>query len=98
MTRTSDRINWNTIQFILENAVFLLVGLQIRSLIEAVNSHPELSLGATVGLGLLATALLIALRFLWVGPLILLLRRAADLTLKVRTAESQTALPDRQAR
>jgi monovalent cation/hydrogen antiporter len=74
VTRTSDRINWNTIQFILENAVFLLVGLQIRFLVEEVNEHPELSLGATIALGLLATALLIALRFLWVGPLVLLLR------------------------
>ncbi|MGT2425773.1 cation:proton antiporter [Amnibacterium kyonggiense] len=74
VTRSSDRINWNTIQFLLENAVFLLVGLQIRSLIEEVDQQPELSLGATVGLGLLATALLIALRFLWVGPLVLLLK------------------------
>ncbi|MBW4041289.1 MAG: sodium:proton antiporter [Acidobacteria bacterium] len=74
VTRTSDRINWNTIQFLLENAVFLLVGLQIRALVEDVNADPSLSLGATIGLGLLATALLIALRFLWVGPLVLLLR------------------------
>jgi NhaP-type Na+/H+ or K+/H+ antiporter len=74
VTRTSDRINWNTIQFLLENAVFLLVGLQIRSLVEEANTDPSLSLGATIGLGLLATGLLIALRFLWVGPLVLLLR------------------------
>lgn len=84
VTRTSDRINWNTIQFLLENAVFLLVGLQIRSLIDDVNSDGELSLGATVGIGLLATALLIALRFLWVGPLVLLLK------LRERHAESST--------
>ncbi|MGN6444662.1 cation:proton antiporter, partial [Amnibacterium sp.] len=74
VTRTSDRINWSTIQFILENAVFLLVGLQVRRLVEAVNADPSMSLEETVVIGLLATALLIALRFLWVGPLILLLR------------------------
>lgn len=74
VTRSSDRINWNTIQFLLENAVFLLVGLQIRALVEDVNTDPSLSLEATIGLGLLATAVLIGLRFLWVGPLVLLLR------------------------
>ena len=84
VTRSSDRINWNTIQFLLENAVFLLVGLQIRSLIEDVNAKPMLSLGATVALGLLATAILIALRFLWVGPLVLLLR------LREQRAEART--------
>ena len=84
VTRTADRINWNTIQFLLENAVFLLVGLQIRSLVDQANEDPSLSLGATVGLGLLATALLIALRFLWVGPLVLLLR------LREQRAEART--------
>jgi CPA1 family monovalent cation:H+ antiporter len=85
VTRTSDRINWSTIQFLLENAVFLLVGLQIRSVIEEVNAESSaLSLQATIGLGLLATALLIALRFLWVGPLVLLLK------LRERHAEAST--------
>jgi monovalent cation/hydrogen antiporter len=85
VTRTSDRINWNTIQFLLENAVFLLIGLQIRGLIEDVNTDSsELSLEATIIIGLLATALLIALRFLWVGPLVLLLR------LREQHAEART--------
>lgn len=78
VTRTSDRINWSTIQFLLENAVFLLIGLQIRSLVEQVVNPPQgtetLSLEATIGIGLLTTALLILVRFLWVGPLVLLLR------------------------
>jgi CPA1 family monovalent cation:H+ antiporter len=88
VTRTSDRINWNTIQFLLENAVFLLIGLQIRSLVEQVVHAPPgrdtLSLGETIGLGLLATALLILLRFLWLGPLVLLLR------LREQRAEART--------
>lgn len=86
VTRTTDRINWNTIQFLLENTVFLLIGLQIRTLIEQVNEEnehptvvgngvvPFLSVEAAFGIGLLATVLLILLRFLWVGPLVLLLR------------------------
>lgn len=88
VTRTSDRINWNTIQFLLENAVFLLIGLQIRSLVEEVLEAPAgedaLSLSATIGIGLLATALLIVLRFLWLGPLVLLLR------LREQRAEART--------
>ena len=85
VTRTSDRINWSTIQFLLENAVFLLIGLQIRGLIEQVNQESNrLSVEATFALGLLATALLILLRFLWVGPLVLLLK------LREQHAEAET--------
>ena len=91
VTRNSDRINWSTIQFLLENAVFLLIGLQVRSLIEQVNEAERssggsaaLSLEATLGIGLLATVLLVLLRFLWVGPLVLLLR------LREQHAESST--------
>lgn len=32
-SRLSERMNWATIQFLLENAVFLLIGLQARSII-----------------------------------------------------------------
>ena len=31
--RISDRLNWRTIQFLLENGVFLLIGLELRSLV-----------------------------------------------------------------
>lgn len=34
-SRLSERINWTTIQFLLENTVFLLIGLQARRLLEA---------------------------------------------------------------
>lgn len=33
MSRMSARINWNTAQFLLENTVFLLIGLQMRSIV-----------------------------------------------------------------
>jgi CPA1 family monovalent cation:H+ antiporter len=32
-SRLSERINWTTVQFILENAVFLMIGLQMRRLV-----------------------------------------------------------------
>lgn len=67
--RISDRINWRTIQFLLESAVFLLIGLEIRTLIEHVDPS-ILGVGESIAIGLLATVALVFLRFLWVGPLV----------------------------
>ena len=36
-SRIAENINWRTVQFVLENAVFLLIGLQVRDLIDSVN-------------------------------------------------------------
>ena len=41
--RLSQRSNWDTVQFLLENSVFLLIGLQVRTIIEGVRDD---SLGA----------------------------------------------------
>jgi Na+/H+ antiporter len=35
-SRRNERINWETIQFLLENSVFLLIGLQVRSILDGV--------------------------------------------------------------
>ncbi|MCC9197396.1 sodium:proton antiporter [Arthrobacter sp. zg-Y820] len=71
--RINDSVNWHTVQFLLENGVFLLMGLELRYLVENIN--PDLlTVGESVGIGLAVTALLILLRFAWMGPLILLLR------------------------
>ncbi len=66
-SRLSQRTNWATVQFLLENAVFLLIGLQVRSIIDAAAMD---SLGAvrawtTAGIVLLAV---IVLRPVWVFP------------------------------
>ncbi|NQX12415.1 sodium:proton antiporter [Microbacteriaceae bacterium VKM Ac-2855] len=68
--RISDRINWRTVQFLLENAVFLVIGLEIKTLIEHVDDPEVLSVPASFALGALATGALIVVRFLWVTPLI----------------------------
>lgn len=65
--RLSERINWATTQFVLENAVFLLIGLQVREVLDAV-SRSSLSGGRLLlvcGGVLLAT---IVSRFVWVFP------------------------------
>ncbi|MEP6979786.1 MAG: Na+/H+ antiporter [Nakamurella sp.] len=66
-SRLSERINWATVQFLLENSVFLLIGLQVKRIIEAAQGD---SLGAARiwwGCGLVLLAVLV-LRPLWVFP------------------------------
>jgi CPA1 family monovalent cation:H+ antiporter len=37
-SRISENINWRTVQFLLENVVFLLIGLQVRRLLDGVRA------------------------------------------------------------
>ncbi|KJK10278.1 sodium:proton antiporter [Terrabacter sp. 28] len=66
-SRLSERINWGSIQFLLENAVFLLIGLQVFYVLQDVRSS-DLSAGriAFAAVGTLVAVLL--LRPLWVFP------------------------------
>jgi len=72
--RISERLNWRTAQFVLENGVFLLMGLQLSTIIAAVEED-DLSARQAVEYGLLITLVVIALRFIFVWPLLYLLRR-----------------------
>ncbi|MGO1056314.1 Na+/H+ antiporter [Crossiella sp. CA198] len=72
--RIASTVNWQTIQFLLENVVFLLIGLQLRRILTEV-AETDLSLGTLVlacGLVLAATILT---RILWMVG-ITLLRKA----------------------
>src|SRR6478735_1673108 len=65
--RQSARSNWDTVQFLLENAVFLLIGLQVRTIVDSVQDD---SLGAGrvwLGCAVILLAVLV-LRPLWVFP------------------------------
>ena len=74
--RISERLNWHTLKFVLENGVFLLMGVEISSLISHVDPS-VLSLRSTVLLGLLMAGVVILLRGLFVGPLLFYIRRRA---------------------
>jgi CPA1 family monovalent cation:H+ antiporter len=37
-SRIAENINWRTVQFVLENVVFVLIGLQLRSLVDGVRA------------------------------------------------------------
>ena len=47
-SRIAERINWRTIAFVLENTVFLLIGLQAEWLLSTTSRDSDLSTGAIV--------------------------------------------------
>ncbi|PWD50820.1 Na+/H+ antiporter [Serinibacter arcticus] len=71
-SRMSERVNWNTIQFLLENAVFLLLGLQLRWILEDVGND-DLGVGtvAVFCLGALLVAMLSRPVMLFAGRFLL---------------------------
>ncbi|MDP9026953.1 MAG: cation:proton antiporter, partial [Actinomycetota bacterium] len=72
--RIAERLNWRTIEYLLQNAVFLFIGLSLADIYQgAVKDGP--GLWPTIGIcaGILAT--LIVARFAWVFALTLIYRR-----------------------
>ena len=66
-SRIAERLNWRTISFLLENAVFLLIGLQARWILrDVVDSH--VPLGTVVTLCVATFVAVVALRLVWVFP------------------------------
>jgi CPA1 family monovalent cation:H+ antiporter len=63
-TRIAERINWRTIQFLLENAVFLFIGLALAGIIRGVASTGP-GLWPTIGLALLLLLALLVSRMIW---------------------------------
>jgi monovalent cation/hydrogen antiporter len=70
--RISERTNWRTIQLILENGVFLLMGFELTSVIGAVADD---GVARTLLIGVLATVALIVLRVTFMIPVVAMLRR-----------------------
>ncbi|TJY71385.1 Na+/H+ antiporter [Arthrobacter sp. CAU 1506] len=66
-SRLSQRSNWATVQFLLENSVFLLIGLQVRSIIDAANADP-LGLGRVWWTCAVVLLAVLVLRPVWVFP------------------------------
>jgi CPA1 family monovalent cation:H+ antiporter len=75
-SRVAERLNWRMVAFLLENAVFLLIGLQAWWIVEgAVDS--DLGLGRIVALCAATLVACVALRMLWVFPARYLIVRPA---------------------
>jgi len=72
-SRLSENINWRTVQFLLENIVFVLIGLQLRSLLHGIDRSGTTA-ARTVWICLAVLGITIASRALWVGAIALTYR------------------------
>ena len=66
-SRIAERMNWRSIAFLLESGVFLLIGLQARSIIDHAMGG-EVSTGRVLAVCFLTLVAVIALRLVWVFP------------------------------
>ena len=76
IARTNERLNWRTVQFILENGVFLIMGLQLHVLVDEVTDS-SFHLGHVALIAGSLVLLLIVSRALFVVPLVFLMRGEA---------------------
>ncbi|HEX3680701.1 MAG TPA: sodium:proton antiporter [Galbitalea sp.] len=79
--RISERLNWRTLQFVLENGVFLLMGLEISKLVANVQSSATIKEPGVFGsvlLALVAAAVLLAVRVVFVPPLLIFVRASRN--------------------
>ena len=72
-SRVAENINWRTVQFVLENVVFLLIGLQIRRLVADV-SHQHLGWFDVVWPCVAVLAATILARITWMVAVVGVLR------------------------
>jgi NhaP-type Na+/H+ or K+/H+ antiporter len=75
--RLAEAINWATIAFLLENAIFLVLGLQLKTLLDQ-DAAAGLDAGTAIWIGLVAAVLVVVIRMLFVAPLVSSLRHDAD--------------------
>jgi len=75
-SRIAERLNWRTISFLLENSVFLLIGLQARWIVRDV-AVSDVPLGDVARLCVATFVAVVVLRLVWVFPARLLLVRPA---------------------
>ncbi len=82
-SRVAERTNWRTIEFLLENSVFLLIGLQVRTLVQ--NAwRSNLDHAQLIGTCLAVLAAVMVARPVWMFPATYLPRWAS---LRVREAD-----------
>jgi monovalent cation/hydrogen antiporter len=72
-SRIAENINWRTVQFLLENVVFLLIGLQVRNLIRSVSSD-SLPWGQVIPICVVVLVITIVARVAWMFAVVAILR------------------------
>lgn len=88
-SRLQVRAVWSALEFLLNGFVFLLIGLQLPYVLEAIHGYSLLRL---CGYGLAFSAVLIALRLVWVFPA----ARFAFL-LRIKLLHQHYRMPERRA-
>ncbi|MFT4189507.1 MAG: cation:proton antiporter [Aeromicrobium sp.] len=96
--RVAERVNWRTIAFLLEGAVFLAMGLQLRPLWNDFDRSGQ-SVGLLVGASALALGVVCGARVVFTGGLLLVLHkdRKRHETLRPRIAAFRDFLASPQA-
>lgn len=64
-SRMASTVNWRTIQFLLENVVFLLIGLQLRAIVTAV-ADADVGMGTLVWICAAVLAATLLARVVWI--------------------------------
>lgn len=72
--RIADSVNWRTIRFLLENSVFLFIGLNLKGILRGV-ADSGLSVWYAVAICIAILLFLIAVRFGWISIVTLLYSR-----------------------
>jgi CPA1 family monovalent cation:H+ antiporter len=81
--RLSDRQNWRTVEFLLEGAIFLVMGLQLYGIVEDVRDE-HAALGQAILVAALALLLTVLIRAAYLAPLLVALRLRARRGARVR--------------
>ncbi|MFI6938678.1 cation:proton antiporter [Streptomyces sp. NPDC050418] len=94
--RAQDRIaestNWHTAAFLLESGMFLLMGLNVKTLVDEVRGD-GLSVTRALAIGLLAALFVMVARMLWVAPMVARMRR--DVAKASQSKEQLAAMQER---
>jgi len=72
--RIAERLNWRTIDYLLQNAVFLFIGLNLVDIAQGAFTHSP-GLWQTIGICFGILGALVVSRFVWVMTLTLIYRR-----------------------
>ncbi|MBF4562759.1 sodium:proton antiporter [Microbacterium sp. VKM Ac-2870] len=74
--RVSDQLNWRTLELLLEGAVFLIMGLELRDIVSG-NVVKYKGIGIAIVLALAALAIVLVVRALYVSGVVVLIARRA---------------------
>ncbi|GLZ51395.1 cation:proton antiporter [Actinomycetospora sp. NBRC 106378] len=95
--RLSDTQNWRTVELVLEGAVFLTMGLQVRSIVESVE-RDHAGVGTAVLVAVVALVLTVLVRAAYVAPLLKVLalrsRRSGQLRDRMQEMRGRIDTPE----